>query len=113
LLGRANEIGHVVMTKFTEWQAKYHFIGNARGLGAMCAIEFVKDQITKEPDPTTAKSFSNACIENGVVLMSAGIYSNVIRILSPLIITNELLDKGLTIMEEQLEKMNTKVKART
>jgi 4-aminobutyrate aminotransferase/(S)-3-amino-2-methylpropionate transaminase len=105
LLLRANEIGEVILMKFKTWENKYPFIGDARGLGAMCAIEFVKDKETKEPDPETAKAFSSACIENGVVVMGAGLYSNVIRILSPLVIENEQLERGLSIMEEQLEKI--------
>jgi 4-aminobutyrate aminotransferase/(S)-3-amino-2-methylpropionate transaminase len=107
LLQRANEIGVAILRRFEAWQQKYHFIGDVRGIGAMCAMEFVKDRNSKEPDSVLAKTLINACIENGVVVMGAGLYSNVIRILSPIVISDQLLEDGLDRIEIQLNKIAT------
>ncbi|WP_407636393.1 4-aminobutyrate--2-oxoglutarate transaminase [Fictibacillus gelatini] len=109
LIERANMIGEKVMETFRKWEERFEFIGNVRGLGAMCALEVVKDRKTKEPDSDLTKKIISTCNENGVAVMGAGLYSNVIRILSPLVITDEQLEKGLNIMEEQLLKINPRV----
>lgn len=106
LIQRANEIGAAIIKRFEAWQQQYHFIGNVRGMGAMCAMELVKDRRSKEPDPVLTKKLITGCIENGVVLMGAGLYSNVIRILSPLVISDHLLQKGLDRIEIQLSTVN-------
>ncbi|WP_257350457.1 4-aminobutyrate--2-oxoglutarate transaminase [Pseudalkalibacillus decolorationis] len=105
LLHRANMIGQRIMDRFKQWKKEYSFIGDIRGLGAMCAMEFVKDPLTKEPDPILTKQFTSQCNKNGVAIMGAGLYSNIVRILSPLVITDEQLDEGLNRMEKQLQEL--------
>jgi 4-aminobutyrate aminotransferase / (S)-3-amino-2-methylpropionate transaminase / 5-aminovalerate transaminase len=109
LLTKANDIGNSILQTFQSWQNKYDFIGDIRGVGAMCAFEVVTDKTSKTPDPVTAKKILAACNQNGVVLMGAGLYSNVIRILSPLVISKEQLETGLSIIEKQLAKLNETV----
>jgi 4-aminobutyrate aminotransferase/(S)-3-amino-2-methylpropionate transaminase len=68
-------------------------------------MEFVKDDDPNKPDPETVSKFMNACLERGLLILNAGIYKNVIRILSPLTMPENQLKKGLAIMEEELEKL--------
>jgi 4-aminobutyrate aminotransferase/(S)-3-amino-2-methylpropionate transaminase len=100
---RGEEIGKKVMKRFQKFYDKFKCVGDIRGLGAMCAIEIVKDQETKEP----AKELTNQIIKEsnkrGLLIFSAGIYSNVIRLLMPLVITDEQLEEGLNILENSIE----------
>lgn len=102
---RANAIGERIVTRFTQLQQKYPVIGDVRGLGAMCAVELVKDPITKEPEKDLTGRIVSLCIQRGLVLLSAGLYGNVIRFLSPLVITDEELDEGLDVIQEVLEEL--------
>lgn len=96
---RAVIIGEKVMQRFDEMKQKYNCIGDVRGLGAMCAIELVKNRDSKEPDKELTKQIIQEANKNGVLLIGAGVYSNVIRILMPLVITDEQLEEGLNILE--------------
>jgi 4-aminobutyrate aminotransferase / (S)-3-amino-2-methylpropionate transaminase / 5-aminovalerate transaminase len=96
---RAVIIGEKVMQRFDEMKQKYDCIGDVRGLGAMCAIELVKNRDSKEPDKELTKQIIHEANKNGVLLIGAGVYSNVIRILMPLVITDEQLEEGLNILE--------------
>ncbi|WP_035300388.1 4-aminobutyrate--2-oxoglutarate transaminase [Brevibacillus thermoruber] len=104
---RANAIGERIMSRFRSLQQTYPVIGDVRGLGAMCAVELVKDPVTKEPDKELAGRIVQECIQRGLVLLSAGLYGNVLRFLSPLVITDEQLDEGLDIIEEVLGELVT------
>ncbi|MEM1136192.1 MAG: 4-aminobutyrate--2-oxoglutarate transaminase [Bacteroidota bacterium] len=102
---RAIEIGDKVTAKFKAMQARFDVIGDVRGLGAMNAIELVKHSDPNQPyAELTAKLVMN-CFKRGLVILSAGTFKNVIRILSPLVITDEQLEKGLNILEEELMKL--------
>ncbi|MDH2889848.1 4-aminobutyrate--2-oxoglutarate transaminase [Bacillus cytotoxicus] len=104
---RAMHIGKIVMERFEEMKKKYHCIGHVRGLGAMCAFELVKDRSTKEPDKALTANLCAEANKRGLLLLSAGTYGNVIRVLMPLIITDEQLEEGLTIIEESLQSCYT------
>jgi len=73
-----------------------------RGLGPMLALELVKDRHTREPAAAEAKALVKFCYEKGLILLSCGNFGNVIRTLMPLVITDEQLQRGLSIMEEGL-----------
>ena len=79
-------------------------IGDVRGIGAMIAIEFVKNGDPRQPNSEICPKIVKGCAENGLIILSAGTYKNVIRILSPLVITDKQLDKGLTILENEIKK---------
>jgi 4-aminobutyrate aminotransferase / (S)-3-amino-2-methylpropionate transaminase / 5-aminovalerate transaminase len=81
----------------------FECIGDVRGLGAMCAMEIVKSKHDKTPDKGTVAKIVKAAGEHGLLLLSAGLYGNVIRILMPLTITHEQLEEGLQILEEAIE----------
>jgi 4-aminobutyrate aminotransferase/(S)-3-amino-2-methylpropionate transaminase len=101
---RAVSIGNTVMEKFKIWKSKYAGIGNVRGLGAMCAIEFVKNDDPHQPDTERVARISAACAENGLLVLNAGTYKNVIRFLAPLVISEEDLKRGLDILEAEIAK---------
>ncbi|MGE6402330.1 4-aminobutyrate--2-oxoglutarate transaminase [Bacillus mycoides] len=106
LVNRAVEIGERMMEVFNSWKEKYELIGDARGLGAMTAIELVKDKETKEPAAEEVKAIMKETHSKGVITISAGIYSNVLRFLPPLVITDEQLEEGLTILEAAIAKLS-------
>jgi len=105
LLKRGQELGKKVRGAFEELQSKYEIIGDVRGLGPMLALELVKDRKTKEPAADEAKRLVQIAFEKGLVILSCGNFSNVIRILMPLSIEEPQLEKGLAILEEGLEKV--------
>ncbi|OOQ94230.1 4-aminobutyrate--2-oxoglutarate transaminase [Bacillus cereus] len=106
LVNRAVEIGERMMEVFNSWKDKYELIGDVRGLGAMTAIELVKDKETKEPAAEEVKAIMKETHSKGVITISAGIYSNVLRFLPPLDITDEQLEEGLTILEAAIAKLS-------
>jgi 4-aminobutyrate aminotransferase/(S)-3-amino-2-methylpropionate transaminase len=107
LADRAQLIGEAIMARFRRFRDRYEQVGDARGLGAMCAIEIVKDKASKEPDKERTAKIVAACNQRGLVVLSAGLHSNVIRILCPLVITDEQLEEGLNVLEGVLEELCT------
>ncbi len=81
------------------WQKKWEIIGDVRGLGGMCAFELVRNRATREPADTETKELAHYCYENGLITITAGTYNNVMRILVPLVITDEQLDEALDGLE--------------
>ena len=102
---KAMEINKICMPRFAEWYNKYPAIGIYRGIGAMLSVEFVKDRTTKEPDSETAAEIINYCKYNGLILKNAGSHNQIIRILMPLVVTNEQIDAGMDIIEEAIKKI--------
>ncbi len=105
LVARANTIGNKIKQAFYAMQEKYSIIGDVRGLGAMVAIELVKDRVTKEPAPKETALVRKKCYENGLITIYAGIHHNVIRTLVPLVITDEELEEGLSILEKSFKSI--------
>lgn len=107
LLLRAQQIGKEVMERFQAFQREFSVVGDVRGLGAMVGMELVVDRKTKEPATSLTKQLVARCREKGLLLISAGTHSNIIRTLMPLVITDSELEKGLTILEEALGELKT------
>ena len=105
LLERAKRIGEKVLAKFKEFWDNYSIVGDVRALGAMVGMELVVDRKTKEPATALTNEILNSCREKGLLMISAGTYSNIIRPLMPLIISDEQLDRGLSIIEESLNEL--------
>lgn len=101
---RGLEIGDIIVNHFNKLKESYPQIGDVRGLGAMIGIEFVKNNDPSQPDGELCSRIVKGCAEQGLVLLSAGTQKNVVRILSPLSISNDLLEKGLHIIENQIKK---------
>jgi len=106
LLGRAEAIGKTVMDRFKKMQETHDIIGDVRGVGAMVAMELVKDRATKDPAKDETGQLVKKCYEKGLITISAGTYGNIMRILMPLVITDSELDKGLAILDESLGEIH-------
>jgi 4-aminobutyrate aminotransferase/(S)-3-amino-2-methylpropionate transaminase len=100
---RARQIGETIRARMDSWRERWPQIGDVRGLGAMLAIELVRDPATKEPDADTASAIVEAASERGLLLLKSGIYSNCIRVLAPLVLTDAEVDEALAVWEEALE----------
>ena len=100
LAGRAREIGDLLMGRLRELQKHHDVIGDVRGRGAMVAIELVRGGGDKTPASDIAGTIMSACHQDGLVLLKAGTYDNVIRIMPPLVISDALLDEGLSVIEK-------------
>jgi len=105
VLKRAEKIGQRVLERFKEFEKHYAVVGDVRGLGAMVGMELVTDRNIKEPATALTKKLVNRCREKGLLMISAGTYSNIIRPLMPLVITDEQLEKGLSIIDESLGEL--------
>ncbi|MED0773464.1 4-aminobutyrate--2-oxoglutarate transaminase [Bacillus siamensis] len=99
---RSEEIGRIIEHQALEWKKEHACIGEVRRLGAMAAIEIVKDEATREPDKAKAAAIAKTANENGLLLLTAGINGNIIRFLTPLVVTDEQLKEGLSIIEAAL-----------
>lgn len=99
ILTQARDTGNTIINRLNDMKKKFNIIGDVRGLGAMAAIELVKNQKTKEPAKNETKKVLEYCHKNGLVILKAGVYDNVIRILTPLTINNVVLNEGLDILE--------------
>jgi 4-aminobutyrate aminotransferase/(S)-3-amino-2-methylpropionate transaminase len=97
---RANELGERFNRRAKSWQSRWPMIGDVRGLGAMQAIELVRD--AREPAEEETKQVIKYCYEHGLLVLSAGSYGNVIRMLMPLSMTDEQLEEGLEVLEKAL-----------
>ena len=105
-LDRANVVGAAVRERAAAWQRDMPRIGDVRGLGAMVAIELVKDPATREPAADEVLAVVQHCAEHGLLTMRAGLYANCLRLLMPLTITDEQLQEGLDVLEEGLRAIH-------
>ncbi len=103
LVERAVELGEAMRGRMEAWRERFDFVGDVRGLGAMLAIELVRDRETREPDADLATAVVEAASARGLLLLKAGIHGNCIRVLCPLVTTDEQLDEALGVWEEALE----------
>jgi 4-aminobutyrate aminotransferase/(S)-3-amino-2-methylpropionate transaminase len=103
LCQRAERVGAAVRARLVDLQSRWPCIGDVRGLGAMVAMELVKDRRPDAPDAELTKALVQAAGRRGLVLLSCGVYGNVIRFLMPLTIPDALLAEGLAILEAALE----------
>ncbi|HMH01181.1 MAG TPA: 4-aminobutyrate--2-oxoglutarate transaminase [Terriglobales bacterium] len=111
LSARANELGSRFQRRALDWQRKWPMIGDVRGLGAMQAIELVQSADTRLPAPDETKQIVQYCYERGLIILSAGSYSNVIRALMPLVITDAQMDEALVVLESALQTVCEKKEA--
>jgi 4-aminobutyrate aminotransferase/(S)-3-amino-2-methylpropionate transaminase len=105
MLEKSVALGEKLQDRFKKWQKEFDVIGEIRGLGAMLGLEFVKGA-NKAPAADEAKQMAAHCLEKGLLILVCGSYGNVVRILAPFVITDEQLEKGLSIMEEALKEIS-------
>ena len=102
LVERAGQIGDAIRARMQGWQQRWDAIGDVRGRGAMLAIELVHDRATQDPAPELASAVVEAAAERGLLLLKSGIYSNCIRVLVPLVISEAELEEALGVWEDAL-----------
>jgi 4-aminobutyrate aminotransferase/(S)-3-amino-2-methylpropionate transaminase len=102
LLARSTAIGQYFEKCARGWQKKWPLVGDVRGLGGMCAIELVRNAKTREPADSETKEIAKYCYEHGLIMITAGTFNNVIRILVPLVVSDEQLNEGLEVIEAAL-----------
>ena len=102
LLARSTAIGKRFEERARGWQKKWTLVGDVRGLGAMCALELVRNPDTREPADTETKEVARYCYEHGLITITAGTYDNIMRILVPLAVSDEQFDEGLGVLEAAL-----------
>jgi 4-aminobutyrate aminotransferase / (S)-3-amino-2-methylpropionate transaminase / 5-aminovalerate transaminase len=103
LCARASVLGDQLRERMLAWQQRFPQIGDVRGLGAMLAIELVEDPETREPAPSLASAVAEEAARRGLLLLKSGIYSNCIRVLTPLTLSDAELDEALAVWEASLE----------
>jgi len=102
LCARASALGERFRKRAGKWQAQWELVGDVRGLGAMQALELVRSKTTREPADEETKQVSQYCYEHGLVLITAGSYGNVIRLLMPLVVTDAQMDEAMDVLEAAL-----------
>jgi len=102
VLRRAYQIGATVRERGAIWQRDIPLVGDVRGMGAMMAIELVKDRATREPAADEVLAVVARCATHGLLTMRAGLYANCLRLLMPLVITDDQLHEGLDVLDDAL-----------
>ncbi len=105
MLAKSVALGEKLKSRFEKWQKDLSIIGEVRGLGAMLGLEIVKGG-NGEPAADEAKQLAAYCLEKGLLILVCGSYGNVVRVLAPFVITDEQLEKGLSIMEAGLKEIS-------
>jgi 4-aminobutyrate aminotransferase / (S)-3-amino-2-methylpropionate transaminase / 5-aminovalerate transaminase len=101
LLARSRAVGETIDARLRAMQERFGAVGDVRGRGAMRAMELVVDRATKEPlDAATMNALARSALERGLIVLTAGTYGNVVRLLPPITIDDGLLDEGLDLLEE-------------
>jgi 4-aminobutyrate aminotransferase/(S)-3-amino-2-methylpropionate transaminase len=113
LCARANLLGERFRKRASKWQAQWELIGDVRGLGAMQALELVRSRAGREPADEETKQVSQYCYEHGLVLITAGSYGNVIRLLMPLVVSDAQMDEAMDVLEGALAHVAEKKGALT
>jgi 4-aminobutyrate aminotransferase / (S)-3-amino-2-methylpropionate transaminase / 5-aminovalerate transaminase len=102
LNARANILGERFRKRAATWQSQWELVGDVRGLGAMQAMELVRSKSTRQPADEETRQVAQYCYEHGLVLITAGSYGNVIRLLMPLVVTDSQMDEAMDVLEGAL-----------
>jgi len=105
LCARAALLGQHFEDCARQWRDRWPNIGAIHGLGAMRAIELIRSPEGREPADSETRQIVQHCYENGLITISAGTYGNVIRLLMPLVITDEQFDEGIAVLESALARV--------
>ena len=106
MLEKGVQLGDKIRARLLGLQKQYEIVGDVRGLGPMIGMELVKNRKTKELAADETKELVKYSYENGLIILSCGVYHNVIRILAPIVITDEQLENGFAILEDGLQKIS-------
>ncbi len=103
LLAASRRVGVAITSRLDALASRHEILGDVRGRGAMCAAEMVSDRASKEPLPAAhMNAIAARCLEMGVIVLTAGTYGNVLRLLPPINIDPVLLEDGLDVLEEAI-----------
>ncbi|WP_346795657.1 4-aminobutyrate--2-oxoglutarate transaminase [Halomonas sp. Bachu 37] len=105
ILEQSQALGDKLASRFTQWQESYDCIDNARNMGAMAAFDLVSDKSCHTPDADLAGALCKKARENGLILLSCGMYGNTIRFLMPVTIEDKVLEEGFEIIENCLNQL--------
>lgn len=105
-LQQVNDLGNLINQTLQSWKSKYPIIGDVRGVGAMQLIEFVKED--KEPDAEVTLEIIKDAVSKGLIMIRAGLFSNCIRLLPPIVITTEQITEALGVLENAIAKAQNK-----
>ncbi|MEM4071634.1 MAG: aminotransferase class III-fold pyridoxal phosphate-dependent enzyme, partial [Thermoplasmata archaeon] len=108
ILERVSSKGEYIKKRFQKIAENSEIIGEVRGKGYMIGVEIVKDKKLKEPSSDLANSIKTEMFKQGVLMHTCGHYSNVLRFMAPLIIEDDLIDKGISIFEKSLSTVENK-----
>ena len=101
-MAHVSQLGAVMHEVLGGWKERHAIVGDVRGLGSMMLAEFVRDRKTREPAPEETLAIIRRAVQNGVIAMRAGLFSNCIRLLPPLVITEAQLREGLAVLGESI-----------
>lgn len=104
---RAVRIGQLFESTTRDWPGRFPLVGDIRGVGAMRAIELVRDRVSKEPADSETQKVLTACHRRGLLMISAGTFGNVIRLLVPLTATDEQVREGLEVLDQALTEAHS------
>jgi 4-aminobutyrate aminotransferase/(S)-3-amino-2-methylpropionate transaminase len=99
---RADVLGERFRKRAAKWQSQWELVGEVRGLGAMQALELVRSKATREPADEETRQVAQYCYEHGLIMITAGTYSNVVRLLMPLVVTDAEMDEAMDVLESAL-----------
>ena len=105
ILEKSQALGEKLAARFNEWQGKFDCIDHVRNMGAMAAFELVNNKTDRTPNPELAAALCKKAREEGLILLSCGMYGNTIRFLMPVTIEDDVLIEGLDIIESCLESL--------
>ena len=109
LCEKAERLGNIIRAWGAELQSQNTAIGHVRGIGAMCAIELVRDGDASQPDPELTRAVAAAALEEGVLLLTCGVRGNVIRFLPPLTIDEVMLQDALATLGDVIGRLTQAV----
>lgn len=105
LLAEAKRVEATLRARIGDWTQRYSVVGDVRGKGAMFGVELVQPG-TKKPNPQALKAVISHATSNGVIPLDAGSWDSVLRLLPPVVISDELIDDAATVIEQALERLN-------
>jgi 4-aminobutyrate aminotransferase/(S)-3-amino-2-methylpropionate transaminase len=111
LSARAARIGERIRKRTEKWTLEFPLIGDARGMGAMRALELVRERETRSPAKEETEEILKYCWQHGLIILPAGTFGNVIRLLVPLVITDDQLEEGCSVLEAALASVSARVAA--
>jgi 4-aminobutyrate aminotransferase/(S)-3-amino-2-methylpropionate transaminase len=104
IVEKSSKMGVHLRKRLDEFKDKYEIIGDVRGLGPMLAMEFVTDKASRKPNPDASSKVMKTCLGSGLMVLKAGLYNNCVRLHPPLTIEEDILDKGMDILEAAVKK---------